>query len=67
MKLAAVWNKDGSLANAKSARTVQVFEVVDKTASAKVTAAWGIDYIHLVKENGTWFVMNVLWQSEPRM
>lgn len=65
IKLATTWNKDGSRANAQSPRNVQLFEVTDKTASAKVTAVWGIDYIHLVKENGTWYVMNVLWQSAP--
>ena len=65
IRLATVWNKDGSKANAQSPRTVQIFEVTDKTASAKVSAVWGIDYLHLVKENGRWYVMNVLWQSEP--
>lgn len=65
IKLATTWNKDGARANAQSPRQVQVFEVADKTASAKVTAVWGIDYLHLVKENGRWYIMNVLWQSPP--
>jgi hypothetical protein len=65
VRLATTWNKDGSRANAQSPRAVHVFEVADKTATAKVTAVWGIDYIHLVKEAGKWYVMNVLWQSPP--
>ena len=65
IRLATTWNKDGSRANAQSPRVVHVFEVADKTATAKVTAVWGIDYIHLVKEAGKWYVMNVLWQSPP--
>jgi hypothetical protein len=67
VRLATTWNKDGSRANAQSPREVSVFEVADKTASAKVTAAWGIDYLHLVKEGGRWFIVNVLWQSPPRL
>lgn len=65
IKLAKSWNVKGDRANERSARAVKVLDIEDKTASAKVTAAWGIDYIHLVKEDGRWLVMNVLWQSLP--
>ena len=66
VRLATTWNKDGSRANAQSPRTVHIFEVADKTATAKVTATWGIDYLHLVKESGRWYIVNVLWQSPPQ-
>jgi hypothetical protein len=65
MRLATTWNKDGTRANAQSPRSVHIFEIADKTASAKVTAVWGIDYLHLVKEGGKWYIVNVLWQSPP--
>lgn len=63
--LARKWNADGQSANASSVKTVKILDIEDKTASAKVTAVWGIDYIHLVKEDGKWWVMNVLWQALP--
>ncbi|RIV17350.1 hypothetical protein DYU11_32190 [Fibrisoma montanum] len=66
IRLASTWNKDGKRANADSPRVVDVFEVADKTATAKVTAVWGIDYIHLMKDNGRWMIVNVLWQSPPK-
>ncbi|MGA0559678.1 nuclear transport factor 2 family protein [Larkinella sp. VNQ87] len=66
IRLAKTWNKDGKRANAGSPRTVEVFEVADKTAMAKVTAVWGIDYLHLIRENGNWMIVNVLWQSPPK-
>ncbi|GAB3542354.1 nuclear transport factor 2 family protein [Spirosoma fluminis] len=66
IRLAKTWNKAGNRADANSPRTVDVFEVADKTASAKVTAVWGIDYIHLIKDNGRWMIVNVLWQSPPK-
>lgn len=65
MKLTKRWNKDGSRANENSVKEVTVFEVLDKTATAKVTAVWGIDYMHMVKLDGKWLVMNILWQSPP--
>lgn len=63
--LAARWNKDGKRANAKSPKEIVIFDVLDKTASAKLTAEWGVDYFHLVKLDGKWQIMNVLWQSPP--
>ncbi|GAB3716841.1 hypothetical protein GCM10027592_58500 [Spirosoma flavus] len=66
IRLAKLWNKEGKRANADSPRQVDVFEVADKTAMAKVTAVWGIDYLHLIKENGRWMIVNVLWQSPPK-
>ncbi|NER13607.1 hypothetical protein GWK08_09175 [Leptobacterium flavescens] len=64
--LAEKWNKDGSRADESSPREVEIFEVSDKTAIAKVTAVWGIDYMNLMKEDGKWMIVNVLWQSPPK-
>lgn len=44
---------------------IVVFEVLDQTASVKVTAGWGIDYILLAKQNGNWMITHVLWQTIP--
>lgn len=40
-----------------------VFDVQDQTASAKLTAWWGTDYLLLARENGRWMILHVLWQS----
>ena len=64
VSLAARWNKSGKQANADSPKEIVIFDVQDKTASAKLTAEWGTDYFHLAKENGKWYIMNVLWQSK---
>ena len=44
-------------------KKVQVFEVQDQTASGKVTAWWGTDYILLEKVNDKWMIRMVLWQG----
>jgi len=61
--LAASWNKDGKNANNQTVKIIEIFDVNDRTATAKLTAAWGIDYFHLAKLDGKWQIMNVLWQS----
>ncbi len=47
-------------------KVVQIFDVQDQTASAKLTAWWGTDYLLLGKYDGRWMISHVLWQSPPR-
>jgi hypothetical protein len=44
---------------------VVLYDVQDQTASAKLTAWWGTDYLLLARENGRWMITHVLWQSPP--
>ncbi|MEO0340105.1 MAG: nuclear transport factor 2 family protein [Bacteroidota bacterium] len=61
--LAATWNRSGERANAESLKKIEIYDINDRTASAKLSAEWGIDYFHLAKLDGKWMIMNVLWQS----
>ena len=63
VNLAANWNKSGENANADSPKQIDIYDINDRTASAKLTAEWGIDYFHLAKLEDRWMIMNVLWQS----
>lgn len=58
------WNRDGQRANSESIRKIEIYDIQDKTASARLMAAWGTDYLHLVKVDGKWYIMNVLGQSQ---
>lgn len=49
----------------KLPKKVEVLDCQDQTASAKLTAWWGTDYILLAKLNGKWMITHVLWQSPP--
>ncbi len=64
VNLAANYNKDGRVPK-DAPKEVILFEVLDKTASIKLIASWGIDYMHLVKEEGKWKIVYVLWQGHP--
>lgn len=64
--LAGSWNKDHAQADPETApKTVEVFDVQDATAIAKLTAVWGTDYFLLAKLDGRWMIMQVLWQTPP--
>jgi hypothetical protein len=63
VNLAATWNKDGK--RDTSVKRVDVLDVLDQTAVAKVTASWGVDYLLLAKYDGKWKIGQILWQSPP--
>jgi hypothetical protein len=44
---------------------VRILDIFGGAASAKVTAATWVDYMHLAKVNGQWVIMNVLWENNP--
>ena len=64
--LAGRWNKSGRIPK-NSKKEIVVFDVADQTASAKLTARWGIDYLHLAKFDGKWMITDILYQTPPRL
>jgi hypothetical protein len=51
---------------ATAPKQVDILDVADQTAAAKLTAWWGIDYVQLAKYDGKWMILHVLWQSPPK-
>lgn len=60
------WNKSLWLP-ADAPLKVDVYDVQDKTAAAKITAYWGTEYLQLAKLDKQWKIMNILWQSPPQV
>jgi hypothetical protein len=46
-------------------KKVEVLDIMNTIASAKVTAWWGVDYILLAKQNNKWMIEQVLWEGPP--
>ncbi|HUF31414.1 MAG TPA: nuclear transport factor 2 family protein [Gemmatimonadaceae bacterium] len=51
------------VAPATAPKDIVVYEAQDQTASAKLTASWGTDYLLLGKFGGKWMITHVLWQT----
>ena len=60
--LAETYNQDGSNFPENPKKEVLNLDIYDKTASVKLIADDWIDYMHIVKLNGKWQLVNVLWQ-----
>jgi hypothetical protein len=65
VEIAKTYNKEGKLSK-DAPKEVTVFDVLDQTASVKLVAEWGVDYMHLAKFDGKWMIVNVLFQSPPK-
>ncbi|WP_422081437.1 nuclear transport factor 2 family protein [Ulvibacterium sp.] len=60
--LAETYNKNGDGFPENPKKEVIILDIYDKTASVKLIADDWIDYMHIVKLNGKWQLINVLWQ-----
>ena len=64
-ELTSHWNKDGHIDPATAKREIKILDKLDQTATVRLGAEWGVDYIHLVKSGKKWMIMNVVWQTYP--
>ena len=52
-----------NFAKANAPKKVEVLDIMNTIAAAKVTAWWGVDYILLAKQNDKWMIDQVLWEG----
>lgn len=64
VELAATFKDKGYVPD-EPEHSIDQIDVLDRTASAKLSAFWGIDHLHLAKFDGEWKIIQVLWQSYP--
>ena len=52
-----------SFAKADAPKKVEILDIMNSIAAAKVTAWWGVDYILLSKQDEQWMIDEVLWEG----
>ena len=62
--LAETYNVAGDKFPADPKKEVVILDIFDQVASVKLIADDWIDYMHIVKLNGEWQLVNVLWQYQ---
>lgn len=62
LRVAASYNRDGDGFPEQPRKMVTVLDIHDRIATVKVEADEWLDYMHLVKVDGEWRIVNVLWQ-----
>ncbi|GAB4158347.1 MAG: hypothetical protein Tsb0033_11380 [Winogradskyella sp.] len=54
---------EGRTRDENTIREVEVLDIGNHIATAKVIAVWGIDYILLSKDDGKWMIEQVIWEG----
>ena len=62
VETAETWNSQGRDYD-EVPRMIEIYDVLDQTASVRLTAVWGVDYMLLARVDGAWKITHVLWQS----
>ena len=60
--LAETYNQNGDKFPENPKKEVIILDIFDKTASVKLIADEWVDYMHIIKLNEKWQIVNVLWQ-----
>ena len=60
--LAETYNVKGDKFPKNPRKEIRLLDISARTASVKLLADAWIDYMHIVKTNGEWKIINVLWQ-----
>jgi len=59
--------KKKNFAKPDAVKKVEVLDVSENTASGKVYAWWGIDYVLLSRQGKKWMIEQVLWEGPPQV
>ena len=59
------YNAGGQVDPKTAPKKIEILDLLDQIAVVKLSAAWGIDYLNLARQDGRWKVVNVLWQTYP--
>ena len=51
---------------ARRMKDVTILDVYENAASVKIVASDWIDYLHVARWNGSWRIVNVLWELKPQ-
>ena len=63
LKLVLIYNWYKNFAKKDAPKKIEVLDLGNSIASAKITAWWGIDYILLSKRGDKWMIEQVLWEG----
>ena len=61
VEIVKTFNQDGHVPQ-DAPKNITIYEILDQTASAKLEAWWGIDYIHLAKFDEKWKIVSKIFK-----
>ena len=63
VELAGTWNAKGGVDAETAPKEIEIFDLMDQTATVKLSADWGVDHMQLAKIEALRMFMKVIWQG----
>ena len=62
MTFAASWNKANNKFPFKPNNEIEILDIYNRIANVKLVSDNWVEYLHLIKLDGQWSVINLIWQ-----
>jgi hypothetical protein len=62
IEFAKSWNKSGTRFPPKPSNEIKILDIYNRIATVKLISDNWVEYLHLVKTNDQWQIINLLWQ-----
>ncbi len=59
---AATWNKSNTKFPFNPSNTITILDIYNRIATVKLVSDNWVEYLHLIKQDGTWSIVNLIWQ-----
>jgi hypothetical protein len=59
---AATWNKSNTKFPFSPSNTITILDIYNRIATVKLVSDNWVEYLHLIKQDGTWSIVNLIWQ-----
>ena len=64
IEFAKSWNKSGTRFPPKPNNKAIILDIYNQIANVKLISDNWVEYLHLVKTNNEWNIINLLWQNK---
>jgi hypothetical protein len=64
MTFANNWNKANNQFPPKPNNEIEILDIYNRIATVKIISDNWVDYLHLIKLDGEWSIINILWQHK---
>ena len=64
MEFANNWNKANNRFPPEPNNAIEILDIYNRIATVKIVSDNWVDYLHLIKLDGEWSIINILWQHK---
>ena len=64
MEFARNWNKSNTKFPFNPSNKVTILDIYNRIATVKLVSDNWVEYLHLIKQDGTWSIINLIWQHK---